>query len=55
MAPEPDMRFQSAFEFREALLALYRTTQTQPEKKSRANSSIVQRIRDFFAGLFRRK
>lgn len=55
MAAEPDQRFQSAFEFREALLALYRTTQTQPDRKPQAKPSLGQRIRDFFAGLFRKK
>lgn len=55
MAADPDQRFQSAFEFREALLALYRTTQTQSEKKSQAKPSLAQRFREFFARILRKK
>lgn len=55
MAPDPDDRFQSAFEFREALLALYRNAQTKVEKRPEVKPPFVQRVREFFARLFMRR
>lgn len=55
MARDPNMRFQSAFEFREALLALYRNGRTQMETKREVKPSARQRIRDFFARIFRKR
>lgn len=55
MAPDPNDRFQSALQFRETLLALYRSAQTEVNQKSSAKPSPLQRVRDFFARLFRRK
>ncbi len=54
MAPLPENRFQSATEFRDALLALYQTTKSRMEKKPEPKPTRRQRIRDFFVRWFRR-
>lgn len=57
IAADPNMRFQTAREFRDALLLLYRTAQTQLERRPQAAPAVSRsgRIRAFFARLFRRK
>lgn len=59
MAPDPDKRFQTALEFRDALLGLYRNSQPQPTPKPALKQAQkparFPRIRGFFARLFRRR
>lgn len=54
MASDPEMRFQSAREFRDALLLLYRNAQTQIEKKDKKEEGIRSRLKTFFKKLFKR-
>ena len=58
MAPNPDHRYNSAMEFKAALMNIYKLSQqAAPGKaaKAKQKQGLLDRIKDFFAGLFKRK
>lgn len=55
LAPNPDARFPTVRDFRNALVELYRISQTRQKPATVEKKTMTDKIKDFFKRLFRRK